>query len=96
MLRVSRIFVADGAKMGCKGRIRSKWSPWSAGGGSWSCGLSGRINEETEWCFVRWLQFSQNLEELAHGVSPGHADILVLEHEEIAIPRLRMYPPKFM
>ena len=34
------------------------------------------------------LQFSQNLEELAHGVRPGHADILVLEYEEIAIPRL--------
>ena len=49
-----------------------------------------------EWCFVRCLQFSRNLEELAHGVRPGHADILVLEHEEIAVPRLRMYPPKFM
>ena len=83
-------------KTGSKGRIRSKWSPWSAGCGSWSCGLSGRINEETEWCFVRWLQFGQYLEELAHGVCPGHADILVLEHEEVAIPRLRMYPPKFM
>ena len=59
-------------------------------------GLSGRINEEPEWCFVRLLQFSQNLVELAHGVSPGHTDILVLEHEGIAIPRLRMYPPKFM
>ena len=35
-----------------------------------------------EWCFVRWLQFSQNLEELAHGVRPGHADILVLEYQE--------------
>ena len=33
------------------------------------------------------LQFSQNLEELAHGVRPSHADILILEHEEIAIPR---------
>ena len=66
------------------------------GAGAWSCGLSGRINEEPAWCFVRWLQFSQNLEELVHGVRPGHVDILVLEHEEIAIPRLRMYPPKFM
>ena len=61
-------------------------APWSAGCGS--CGA--------KWCFVRCLQFDQNLEELAHGVRPGHADILVLEHEEIAIPRLRMYPPKFM
>ena len=49
-----------------------------------------------EWCFVRLLQFTRNLEELAHGVRPGHADILVLEHEEVAIPRPRMYPPKFM
>ena len=87
MLRVSCNFVADGAKKtGCKGRICSKWSPGAAGCGSWSC----------EWCFVRWLQFGQNLEELAHGGRPGHADILVLEHEEVAIPRPRMYPPKFM
>ena len=35
---------------------------------------------------MRWLQFGRNLEKLAHGVCPGHADILVLEHEEIAIP----------
>ena len=34
-----------------------------------------------EWCFVHWLQFGQNLEELTHGVRPGHTDILVLEHE---------------
>ena len=34
-----------------------------------------------EWCFVRCLQFGQYLEELTHGVSSGHADILVLEHE---------------
>ena len=66
------------------------------GAGHGLASLSGRINEEPEWCFVRCLQFGQNLEELAHGVRPGHADILVLEHEEIAIPRLRMYPPKFM
>ena len=33
------------------------------------------------------LQFGRNLEELTHGVRPGHADILVLEHEEVAIPR---------
>ena len=72
-------------KTGCKGRIRSKWSPWSAGCGSWSCG----------WCFVRWLQFSQNLEELAHGVRPGHADILILEHEEIAIPRPGLFQAHF-
>ena len=42
---------------------------------------------------MRWLQFSQNLEELAHGVRPGHADILVLEHEEIAIPRPGLFLP---
>ena len=71
-------------KTGSKGRIRSKWSPWSAGGGAWS----------SEWCFGRWLQFSQNLEELAHGVSPGHTDILVLEHEEIAIPRPGLFLPR--
>ena len=35
---------------------------------------------------MRWLQFGQNLAELAHGVRPGHANILVLEHAEIAIP----------
>ena len=62
-------------------RICSKWSPWTAGCGS--CGA--------KWCFVRCLQFGQNLEELAHGVRPGHADILVLEYEEIAIP-----PPDFL
>ena len=59
------------------------WSPWSAGCGAWSCG----------WCFVRWLQFCRNLEELAHGVRPGHADILILEHEEIAIPRPGLFLP---
>ena len=63
-----------------------RWNPWSAGCGS--CGLI--------WCFVRWLQFDQNLEELAHGVRPGHADILVLEHEEIAIPRSGLFLPTFM
>ena len=42
---------------------------------------------------MRWLQFSQNLEELTHGVRPGHADILVLEHEEIAIPRPGLFLP---
>ncbi len=75
-------------------RIRSKGSPWSAGCGSWSCDLSGRINEVPEWCFGRWLQFSQNLEELAHGVRPGHADILVSEHEEIAILRPGLCLPR--
>ncbi len=66
------------------------------GAGHGLASLSGRINEVPEWCFARCLQFGRNLEELAHGVRPGHADILILEHEEIAIPRLRMYPPKFM
>ena len=46
-----------------------------------------------EWCFVRWLQFCQNLEERAHGVRPGHADILIPEHEEIAIPRPGLFLP---
>ena len=71
-------------KQGQKTRICSKWSPWSAGCGSWSCG----------WCFVRWLQFGRNLEELAHGGRPGHADILVLEYEEIAIPRPGSFLPR--
>ena len=100
LLRVACIFVADGAETelrlrvalsgscfavtGQKPRICSKWSPWSAGCGS--CGA--------KWCFVRWLQFGQNLEELTHGVSPGHADILVLEHEEIAIPRPGLFLPR--
>ena len=43
---------------------------------------------------MRWLQFCQNLEELTHGVRPGHADILVLEHEEIAIPRPGLFLPR--
>ena len=42
---------------------------------------------------MRCLQFSQNLEELAHGVRPGHVDILILEHEEIAIPRPGLFLP---
>ncbi len=109
LLRVSCNFVADGAKTGLrlrvalsgscfaetdqKPKICSMWSPRSAECGSWSCGLSGRINEEPEWCFERWLQFSQNLEELTHGVRLGHADILILEHEEIAIPRPGLFLP---
>ncbi len=92
--RLCKLLVRKSAKTDCKGRICSKWSPWSAGCGSWSCGLSGRINEEPEWCFVRWLQFGQNLEELAHGVCPVHADILVLEYEEIAIPRPGLFLPR--
>ena len=70
-------------KQSCKERIYSKWSPWSAGCGSYGA----------KWCFVRCLQFGRNLEELAHGVSPGHADILILEHEEIAIPRPGLFLP---
>ena len=42
---------------------------------------------------MRCLQFGRNLEELAHGVHPGHTDILVLEHEEIAIPRPGLFLP---
>ena len=47
-----------------------------------------------EWCFVRCLQFGRDLEELAHGVRPGHADILVLEYEEIEIPRPGLFLPR--
>ena len=43
---------------------------------------------------MRWLQFGQNLEELARWVRPGHADILVLEYEEIAIPRPGLFLPR--
>ena len=42
---------------------------------------------------MRCLQFGQNLEELAHGVRPGHADILILEHEELAISRPGLFLP---
>ena len=47
-----------------------------------------------KWYFVRWLLFGRNLEELAHGVRSGHADILVPEHEEIAIPRPGLFLPR--
>ena len=70
LLRVSCIFVADGAKTDSgsslirrdrqKPRKLRRWSPWSALVASWAA----------RWCFVRWLQFGQNLEELAHGVRP--------------------------
>ena len=40
------------------------------------------------------LQFGRNLVELAHGVRPGHADILILEHEEIAVPRPGLFLPR--
>ena len=43
---------------------------------------------------MRCLQFGQNLEELAHGVRPGHADILILEHAEIAVPRPGLFLPR--
>ena len=32
---------------------------------------------------------------LTHGVRPGHTDILVLEHEEIAIPRPGLFLAHF-
>ena len=81
---VDGILLPMAQKQSQKPRICSKWSPWSAG--CRSCGA--------KWCFVRWLQFGQNLEELAHGVRPGHADILVLKHEEIAIPRPDLCLPR--
>ena len=34
------------------------------------------------------------LGQIAHGVSPGHADTLVLEYEEIAIPRPGLCLPR--
>ena len=77
MLRVSCIFVADGAEIGQKAEDLLEVEP-----------LACRVRDM--WCkvvFCAFLQFSQNLVELAHGVSPGHADILILEHEEIAVPR---------
>ena len=40
------------------------------------------------------LQFGRNLEELAHGVRPGHADILIPEHEEIEISRPGLFLPR--
>ena len=43
---------------------------------------------------MRSLQFGRYLEELTHGVRPGHTDILVLEHEEIAIPRPGLCLPR--
>ena len=81
-------------QMAQKQAARGGFARSGAGCWSWSCGLSGRINEEPEWCFVRWLQFGRNLEELAHGVRPGHTDILVLEHEEIAILRPGLFLPR--
>ena len=105
MLRVSCIFVADGAKNGLQGedlleveplvcRVRVMWlRP------VWASRLGEALAKtedlsKPEWCFVRWLQFGQNLEELAHGVRPGQADILILEHEEIAIPRPDLCLPR--
>ena len=104
-LGASLRYAHPGRRDGQKPRICSKWSPWSAGCGSWSCEpvRASRLGEalaktedlsKPEWCFERCLQFGQNLEELAHGVRPGHADILVLEHEEIAIPRPGLCLPR--
>ena len=94
MLRASCIFVADGGKKrAARGGFARSGALGQPGAGHGLASLSGRINEETEWSFVRWLQFGRNLEELAHGVSTGHADILVLKHEEIAIPRPGLFLP---
>ena len=98
MLRASCIFVADGGKseqkaedllevepLVCRGQVMWLRPVWASRLGE-ALAKTEDLSKP-EWCFVRWLQFSRNLEELAHGVRPGHADILILEHEEIAIPR---------
>ena len=77
-----------------RGRFARSGALGLPGAGHGLASLSGRINEVPEWCFARCLQFGQNLEELAHGVRPGHADILVLEHEEVAIPRPGLFLPR--
>ena len=99
-MRVSCIFVADGAETELQEEDLLEVEPLVSRvlvmvlRPVWASRLGEALAKtedlsKPEWCFVRCLQFGQNLEELAHGVSPGHADILVLEHEEIAIPRLR-------
>ena len=78
----------------CRGFARSR-ALGLPGEGHGLAACLGVDLSKLEWCFVRWLQFSQNLEELAHGVRPGHADILVLKHEEIAIPRPGLFLAHF-
>ena len=100
LLRVSCIFVADGAKKELRLRGALSGSCYAETGKSrgfarsGALGLPGAGSCGPKWCFVRWLQFCQNLEELAHGVRPGHADILILEYEEIAIPRPGLFLPR--
>ena len=95
MLSVSFIFVADGAKKrAARGGFARSRALGLPGEGHGRAACLGVDLSKHEWCFVRWLQFGQNLEELAHGVRPGHADILVLEHEEIAIPRPGLFLPR--
>ncbi len=94
MLHFACILLPMAGKQAARGGFARSRALGQPGVGHGFAGLSGRINEEPEWCFVRLLQFGQNLEELAHGVRPGHADILVLEHEEIAIPRPGLFLPR--
>ena len=77
LLRVSCIFVADGAEIGLRLRVALSGSCYAVtgksrgfarsgalglpGAGHGLASLSGRINEEPEWCFVRkifnyWLR----------------------------------------
>ena len=105
MLSVSCIFASDGAKteqkaedsldaepLVCRVRVMVLRPVWASRLGE-ALAKTEDLSKP-EWCFVRWLQFGQNLEELAHGVRPGHADILVLKHEEIAIPRAGLCLPR--
>ena len=110
MLLLSCVFVADGVKKELRLRVALSGSCYAETGksrGFARCGALGLPGaghvvaaclgvdlSKPEWCFVRWLQFGQNLVELAHGVSPGHTDILILEHEEIAIPRPGFFLPR--
>ena len=77
----------------CRGFARSR-ALGLPGAGHGLAACLGVDLSKPEWLFVRCLQFGQNLEELTHGVRPGHADILVLEYEEVAIPRPGLFLPR--
>ncbi len=90
LLRVSCISVADGAEIGQKAEDLLEGEPLVCRGRGmvlrlvWASRLGEALAKtedlsKPEWCFVRWLQFGQNLEELAHGVCPSHADIHMLK-----------------